>query len=346
MKVREIADFLGADIKGNGDTEISGLSSIEKATSSDLTFLSNKKYEKFLSTTRAGCIIVDAKTDISKYNKTFIICEDAYLCFAKIVRMMFGNKKETSGISEKASIDKDANIDKSCLVDDFVVIRKGASIGKNTVLMPFVYIGENVRIGSNCIIYPNVTIRENSIIGNNVIIHSGSVIGSDGFGYAKSKDGKHIKIPQIGNVVIEDDAEIGANVTIDRAALDSTIIKRGTKIDNLVQIAHNVEIGENSVIIAQSGISGSTKIGKNVILAGQSGIAGHLKIVDNVIITAQSGVGSSIRKPGVYSGSPVYEHKKWLKSSVVTPRLWDMYKKISELEKKIEELESNDDGHK
>ncbi len=338
MKVKEIADFLKAKVKGNGDIEITGLSSIEKASFSDLTFLSNKKYAKFLSTTKAGCILIGEDVDISGYNKTFIVCKDAYLCFAKVAQMLFGDMEKIAGVSNKASIDKEAFVDESCSIDDFVVIKKGAKIGKNTIIMPFVYIGENVVVGDDCLIYPSVAIRERSVIGNRVIIHAGSVVGSDGFGYAKSEEGKHIKIPQVGNVVIEDDVEIGANVTIDRAALDSTIIKSGTKIDNLVQIAHNVEIGENSIIIAQSGISGSTKIGKNVILAGQSGLAGHLSIADNVIITAKSGVSSTIRKAGVYSGAPVFEHKRWLKSSVAFTKLGDMYKKIIELEREIEEL--------
>ncbi len=338
MKVKDIALYLNADVKGDGEIEINGLSSIEKASPSDLTFLSNKKYEKFLSTTKAGCVLVGKDTDISDYDKTFIVCDDAYLCFAKIAQAMYGTKKGVGKISDKASVDNSAVIDKSCFIDDFVVIKGGCKIGKNTVIMPFVYIGENSVIGDNCIIYPSVTIRERSIIGNEVIVHSGTVIGSDGFGYAKSKNGKHIKIPQVGNVIIEDRVEIGANVAIDRAALDSTIIKSGTKIDNLVQIAHNVEIGEDSIIIAQTGISGSTKIGKNVILAGQSGIAGHLKIADNVIITAKSGVNSTIRKPGAYSGAPVFEHRKWLRSSAAFSRLGDMYKKVLELEREIEEL--------
>jgi len=338
LKVKDIAFLLKAEVAGDGEREINGLSSIEKASPSDLTFLSNKKYEKFLSTTKAGCILIGKDMDISGYDKTFIICDDAYLCFAKIAQAMYTTKKDMGKISDKASVDSSAVIDESCFIDDFVVVKSGCKIGKNTVVMPFVYIGENSVIGDNCIIYPSVTIRERVVIGNDVIVHSGTVIGSDGFGYAKSENGNHIKIPQVGNVIIEDRVEIGANVTIDRAALDSTIIKRGTKIDNLVQIAHNVEIGEDSIIIAQTGISGSTKIGKNVILAGQSGIAGHLKIADNVIITAKSGVNSTIRKPGAYSGIPIFEHKKWLRSSAAFSRLGDMYKKVLELEREIEEL--------
>ncbi len=339
MKVKELGKLLNAEIVGDDNIEIDGISSIENASESDLTFLSNKKYEKFLSLTKAGCIIIDRTVDISKYNKNFIVCEDAYLCFAKVARMLFGSKPKKPYMGQNSHIGENTKIDKTCHIDDFVFIENGVKIGKNTTIMPFVYIGENSIIGDNCLIYPSVTIRERSVIGNSVIVHAGSVIGSDGFGYASTKNGQHIKIPQIGNVVIEDDVEIGANVTIDRAALDSTIIRKGTKIDNLVQIAHNVEIGKDTIIIAQTGISGSTKVGENVILAGQTGIAGHLKVADGVIITAKSGVGSSIKKPGIYSGIPVYEHSKWLRSSVVKPKLSDMYKKIIELEKKIGELE-------
>ncbi len=339
MKVRDIASLLSADVVGNKDTQITGVGTIEKAKSDELTFVANKKYEKFLPTTNAGCIIVDSAVDIEKYkDKTFIICKDAYFCFAQVLRTLFAFKQKEPMISKNASIKESAKIDTTCRIEDFVFIDDNVTIGKNTTIMPFVYIGENTTIGENCIIYPSVTIRENSVIGNDVIIHSGSVIGSDGFGYAQTKENNHIKIPQVGNVVIEDGVEIGSNVSIDRAALDSTIIKKGAKIDNLVQIAHNVEIGENTLVIAQTGISGSTKIGKNVILAGQTGIAGHINIADGVIITAKSGVGSNVKKAGIYSGIPIYEHSKWLRNSVVVTKLGEMYKKIKELEKEIEEL--------
>ncbi len=343
MNVKQIASLLEAELVGNEDLEISNINTIEKATEGELTFLANKKYEKFLSTTRAGCIIVDETADISKYkSKTFIVCKDAYFCFAKVLQTLYGFKKKEAYISKKASVSESAYIDSTCTIEDFVFVEEDVVIGKNSTIMPFVYIGKGSKIGDNCIIYPSVTIRENSIIGNNVIIHSGTVIGSDGFGYAHTPDNEHIKIPQVGNVVIEDDVEIGSNVSIDRAALDSTIIRKGAKIDNLVQIAHNVEIGQKTIIVAQTGISGSTKIGSNVVLAGQTGIAGHITIADGVIITAKSGVGSNIKKSGVYSGIPIFEHAKWLRSSAIIPRLSDMFKKIRELEKELEELKKND----
>ena len=339
MRAGELAEAVGAEVFGNPNIEIRGISSIEKAQNDEITFISNKKYVKFLDSTKACCIIVDKNIDIAQYrDKTFLVCDDAYICFAKIMRILYNKNPKGSYISSKASISKTASISETAYISDYVFIENGAKIGSNTVLMPFVYIGENVVIGDNCLIYPNVTIRENAELGSNVIIHPGSVIGSDGFGYAKDKNGKYLKIPQVGNVIIEDDVEIGANVTIDRAVLDHTIIGKGTKIDNLVQIAHNVHIGENTVVVAQTGISGSTTIGKNVVLAGQTGIAGHINITDGVIITAKSGVGGNINKPGIYSGIPVFDHTQWLRSSVVKPRLSDMYKKIMKLEKEIEEL--------
>ncbi len=344
MRIEQIAEILGCKPIIRKDVEINNISPIEKAKENDLTFLSNPKYEKFLDTTKAGCIIASDKIDPNSYpDLNFIICDNPYLAFAKILRFLFLPKPKEPLISNNAVVSKDAKIDKTARIEDFVYIEKGAVIGRQTHVMPFVYIGEDVKIGDNCIIYPNVTIRESCIIGNNVIIHSGSVIGSDGFGYADTENGEHLKIPQIGNVVIEDDVEIGACTTIDRAALESTVIKRGTKIDNLVQIGHNVVVGENSILVSQTGISGSTKLGKNVVLAGQSGIAGHLTLTDNVIITAKSGVGRSIKKPGVYSGIPVYDHKDWLKNSVIMPKLHEMYKKIKELEKRVKELEDAND---
>jgi len=340
MKITEIAEILKCKPIIRKDVEIKSISPIEKAKENDLSFLSNPKYEKYLNTTKAGCVIVSDKVNTKQYPKlNFILCKNPYLAFAKIIRFLYLPKPPEPMVSNNVHIDPKAKIDKTARIEDFTFIGENAKIGKQTRIMPFVYVGENVTIGDNCIIYPNVTIRENCVIGNNVIIHAGSVIGSDGFGYADTETGEHLKIPQIGNVVIEDDVEIGACVTIDRAALESTIVKRGTKIDNLVQIGHNVTVGENSILVAQTGISGSTKIGKNVILAGQTGIAGHLNIADNVIITAKSGVGSNIRKAGVYSGIPVYDHKDWLKSSAVMPKLYEMYKKIKELEKRIKELE-------
>ncbi len=344
MKIEEIANILGCKAIIRKEREIENIAPIEKAKNNELTFLSNPKYEKYLPRTEAGCIIASEKIDPKKYPRlNFIICKDPYLAFAKIIRFLYLPKPPEPLISKKATIDSSAKIDSSARVEDFTFIGKNAKIGKRTRIMPFTFIGDSVEIGDDCILYPNVTIREECKIGSRVIIHSGCVIGSDGFGYAQTENGEHLKIPQIGNVVIEDDVEIGACTTIDRAALESTIIKKGTKIDNLVQIGHNVVVGENSILVSQTGISGSTKLGKNVVLAGQTGIAGHLTIADNVTITAKSGVGRSIKKAGVYSGIPVYNHMDWLKNSIVLPKLHEMYKKLKELEKRIKELENAND---
>ncbi|AHF96781.1 UDP-3-O-(3-hydroxymyristoyl) glucosamine N-acyltransferase [Desulfurella acetivorans A63] len=337
----ELSQIINGTYIGEKDIKIDGVASLMRADEYKVSFLSNKKYTKYISSTKAGCIIVDELFDISLYkDKNFIVCKNAYLGFALALTYFYKTKLEGNFKSPKATIDDSAIVSENAYIGDFSYIAKNAKIG-NSYIMPMVYVGENSIIGDNCIIYPNVTIRENVEIGNNVIIHSGSVIGSDGFGYVKD-NGRHYKIPQIGKVIIEDDVEIGSNVSIDRATLDETIIRKGSKIDNLVQIAHNVEIGENSILVSQCGISGSTKIGNNVILAGQVGIAGHLTIADNTIVTAKSGVGTNIKKSGIYSGIPVYEHSKWLKSSAIIPRLPDIYRKIQELENRLKELEKND----
>ncbi len=343
MKVSEIAELTDGIVVGNGDKEINGVSSIEHAGEGDLTFLANRKYLRFVRDSRAGCILVNCSIDTSDYpGKTFIVTKDPYLSFARVLNSMFKLPQGDGTVSERSVVSGEATLGEDVSVGDFAVIERGAVVGRRTVIMPFVYVGEDVCIGEDCILYPHVVIKPRVIMGNRVIIHAGSVIGSDGFGYAKDENGVYLKIPQIGNVIIEDDVEIGANVSIDRAALDSTVIRKGTKIDNLVQVGHNVEIGENSIVISQSGISGSTKIGRNVVLAGQSGIAGHLKITDDVIITAKSGVGTSIRKPGIYGGIPAHEHSKWLKNASVLTRLYNLYRRVAELEQIIGELKGDD----
>ncbi len=338
MKVAEIARLLNAELVGNPDVEITGVAPIESAKPSEITFLANRKYERYLDSTQAGCVIVGRDVDISNRKGTFIVCDDAYVAFARLLNSFYGYKPLRAGIASSACVDESAQIDESAHVGEFVYIGKNAKIGKRTTIMPFTYVGDDVEIGDECLIHPSVVILKGTKIGNRVMIQSGSVIGSDGFGYARTSEGKYVKIPQIGRVIIEDDVEIGANVTIDRAALNATLVKRGTKIDNLVQIAHNVEVGEDCAIVAQTGISGSSKVGNRVILAGQTGIAGHISIADDTTITAKSGVGRSVRKPGIYSGIPIYDHKKWLRVSAVVPKLDEMYKRLQALEKMVEEL--------
>ena len=281
-------------------------------------------------------VIANFKPQNIKY-QTLILTKKNYKETLYIVLKFFEEKIEKVGIEENVYMGENVKIGKNVWIGKFSYIEKNTEIGDNTKIFPNVYIGENVRIGKNVLIFPFVYIHGNCIIGNNVIIHSGAKIGTPGFGYVKI-NGEYKFIPQIGNVIIEDDVEIGANTTIDRATLGTTIIKRGTKIDNLVQIAHNVEIGENTVIAAQTGIAGSTKVGKNVIIAGQVGIVDHAIIEDNVIIAAKSGVSGNLKKNKIYSGYLAREHKKVIKSYSLFYRLPEIYKTIKELKKEIEKI--------
>ncbi len=337
IKLKEIAQLINGELYGDGEIIIRNIAPIEKAQKGDITFLSNKKYKPFLKKTKASAVILEKKEDI---DISQIVVNNPYLAYAKL--LTFFTKKEIThfGISEKATIDKSAKISEKVSIYPNVYIGKNVEIGEDCIIYPGVFIGDNTKIGKNCLIYANVSIYHDTIIGNNVIIHAGTVIGSDGFGYAKDGD-KYFKIPQIGNVIIEDDVEIGANCTIDRGAINSTIIRKGTKIDNLVQIAHNVEIGENSAIVAQVGISGSTKLGNCVVLAGQVGVAGHLKIGNRVMVGAQSGVGKDLKDNSIVSGSPAIDHKKWLRWAVSYEKLPDLIKKVNELERKFQEVYKN-----
>jgi len=260
--------------------------------------------------------------------------------FARAIEFFYPRPSFEPGISGSAAVSEKAEIGRNVSIRAFACLEDHASIGDETVISPGVFVGENSRIGRQCLIYPNVTIRENVRIGDRVIIHSGSVIGSDGFGYVLEK-GEHYKIPQVGGVIIEDDVEIGSNVSIDRATLGNTVIRKGTKIDNLVQIAHNVTIGEKSLIVSQVGIAGSTEIGSFVTLAGQVGVADHTSVDAGTIIGAQSGISGHIAK-GIYSGSPAIPHKNWLRAQALFARLPEMQKRLKELEEKIEKLEKGD----
>ncbi len=330
--LKEIVKITGGKIIGDENVKIENIAPIDKAKEGDITFLVNKKYIPYAKKTKASAIFVGKELKDIKTSQ--IVTDNPYLACAKLLTFFTKREIKHLGISDKAFVDNSTKLPENISIYPFVYIGKNVEIGENTIIYPHVFIGDNCKIGKNCIIYSNVSIYNNSFIGNNVIIHAGTVIGSDGFGYAQDGE-KHFKIPQIGNVIIEDDVEIGANCTIDRGAIEYTKIGKGTKIDNLVQIAHNVEIGENSIIIAQVGISGSTKIGKNVILAGQVGVAGHIKIGDYVKVGAQSGIAKSLKDKEIVSGSPAIDHKKWLKWAVSYEKLPELIKKVNELEKKI-----------
>ena len=309
--LKEICDYLDINCP-DVNKKITGINTLTDANENEISFLENKKYEKYLKDTKAAAVLI-RKEDANKLPQNVIplITDEPYLKLAFLTKLFVLPPFEEGGYQ----------INTTAKVHPSVVIGKGAKIGANVEIMPNSVIGPYVEIDEGSIIYPNVTIYRDSKIGKNVKIHAGSVIGSDGFGYAHTKDGRHIKIYHLGKVVIEDEVEIGANTTIDRAVFGKTIIKKGTKIDNLVQIGHNCEIGENSILVSQVGLSGSTKLGRNVIMGGQSATAGHLEIAPFTTIAARGGVTKSIKKPGVYSGFPLMPHKSWLKLQGILSRL-------------------------
>ncbi len=328
MKASEIALWIDGRLVGE-DKEVYGIEVPEKAKENQISFLFD---EQKLKETKAG-VIVSKKEFPYEKEKTFIIVNDPKEAFIIFLNKIFPEPvKKIKGISKNANIG-DANIGENVSIGDFCYISDNVKIGSDTIIYPNSFIGYGVKIGKNCIIYPNVTIYDRTEIGNNVIIHSGAVIGSDGFGYME-KDKKRIKIPQVGKVVIEDDVEIGANTTIDRATLGETVIGKGTKIDNLVQVAHNVKIGKNCVVVAQVGIAGSCSIGDNVIIAGQAGIADHITIEDDAIILAQSGVSKSVKKGSIVCGAPALEKERFFRERALISRLDEIIERIKKLENK------------
>ena len=338
ITLSDIAAFIGGEITGDGSLEIKNLAKIEEAGSGDLTFLYLSQYEKYFDTTEASAILVKPGFSKSRSDLSYIEVPDPNKAFFKLVRKFFSPVFPLEGIDETAFIHPDAQIGQNTSVGKNVVISGGCKIGNNVKIFHNTVLLEDVEIGDDCLIFQNVSIREKCKIGNRVIIHSGTVIGSDGFGFEPDKEGKFHKIPQIGDVIIGDDVELGSNVSIDRASVGSTIIKRGVKVDNLVQIAHNVYIGEDTIISAQAGISGSTKVGKNCFILGQAGLTGHIEIADNVILIAQAGVSKSINKAGTYFGSPAKELKTAYKLESHIRNLPEYSKKINELEKEIKML--------
>lgn len=334
--LKEIAEQIGGEIVGDASIEIEGVAGIEEARKGEITFISDIKHLPLLETTQASAVIVSREVKEAKV--PLIQVENPYLAFSQVMRILIPHEKPSEGIHSSAIVSKGVDLGKKVSVGAHSVIEEKARIGNNTIIYPLVYIGKGSRVGKDCIIYPQVMIKEEVEIGNRVIIHSGAVIGSDGFGYIPH-EGKQHKVPQIGKVVIEDDVEIGANVTIDRATLGKTWIKSGVKIDNLVQIAHNVVIGEDSVIVAQVGISGSTEIGKGVTLAGQAGVVGHIKIGDGAIVGGQAGVLKSVPSNTIVSGYPARPHTQAKKIEASILRLPELHKLVRKLKKRIEELE-------
>jgi UDP-3-O-[3-hydroxymyristoyl] glucosamine N-acyltransferase len=337
MNLNQIATFINGELVGDPDLEISGLAKIEEAGPGELSFLANPKYTKYLTSTKASAVLVSREqTDVPI---SHIKVDDPYLGFLLILEQFNPpNLPNFSGIHPSAIVDPDAKIGENVTIGPMVYVGKDVSIGQNTIIFPGCVLMDRVLLGSDCKLYPNVTVREECVLKNNVIIHNGTVIGSDGFGYAPTDTG-YRKIPQLGIVRIEDNCEIGSNCTIDRATLGETVIKKGCKLDNLIQIAHNVVVDENTVIAAQTGISGSTHIGKNVTIAGQVGTVGHIKIGDKSIIAAKSGVSKDVPEGEVWFGYPAQQIMRQKKVEASLRHLPEMAKRVHQLERTIIELE-------
>lgn len=339
---KKIANIINGEIEGNPDTKVSGFSKIEEGKEGTLSFIANPKYSKYLKTSKASIIIVskDFNTKEAVQN-TLIKVDNAYESFAKLLSFADKHKINKTGISKTAAIDESSHIGEDAYIGDYVVIGSNCTIEKNVKILPHCYIGDEVVIKEGTTLYPDVKIYPGCELGANCVIHAGVIIGSDGFGFAPQSNNNYHKVPQVGNVIIEDNVEIGANTCIDRATIGSTIIRKGVKLDNLIQIAHNVEVGENTVIAAQSGIAGSTKIGRDCMFGGQVGIVGHLKIGNHVRIAAQSGITSNIKDGEVVQGAPAFDFGTYQKSYVLFRKLPELYKKINKLEDQIKKLSSN-----
>ncbi len=334
-----LAQMLGGRVEGDENALVSKLCKIEEGESGGLSFLSNPKYNHYLYSTSASIVIVNEDfVAEQQVNTTLIRVKDAYGSFAQLLEVYNQYRLNKSGISSLSFIDKEATLGEEVYVGEFAVIGKQSSVGKGSKIYPQVYIGDNVTIGEVVTLFSGVKIYHDTVIGNNCIVHSGAVIGADGFGFAPLEDGTLKKIPQIGNVVIEDDVEIGANATIDRATMGSTRVMKGTKIDNLCQLGHNVVVGSSTAMAAQVGVAGSSKIGSNCFVGGQVGVAGHIKIGDRCQIGAQAGIISDVKDASTIIGSPAIDAKSYMKSYVYFRKLDKMQAKIDALAKELAEL--------
>ena len=336
----QIALIVNGKLEGDAAVAVSSFGKIEEAKEGQLTFFANPKYEEFLYTTKASVIIINEAHELKQpVAATLIRVPDAYSAFATLLtKYQEIMQQQLTGIQQPSYIAKTATVGENVFVGAFAYMGEGVSIGDNSKIYPNAFIGDNVSVGKNCVIHPGVKIYHSCIIGDNVIIHAGTVIGSDGFGFAPQADGSFKKVPQIGNVVVESNVEIGANATIDRATIGSTLIKSGAKLDNLIQIAHNVEVGHSTVIAAQAGVSGSTKIGNGVMIGGQAGIVGHIQLGDGAKVNAQSGVSKSIEAGKAVTGSPAYDYTSALRSQAAARKLPDLEKRVKELEELVKQL--------
>ena len=336
---RQIAQVINGEIIGNENVTVNSFSKIEEGKPGSISFLANPKYTHYIYNTEASIVLIDKNAILEKPVETTLIkVDNAYECIAKLLQMYEATKPKKTGIDPLAFVSTNAKIGKNCYIGAFAYVGDNVSIGDNTQIYPHTTICENTTIGKKCTFYPNVTVYHGSVIGDGVILHAGSVIGSDGFGFAPSVKG-YDKIPQIGVVTIENDVEIGANTCIDRSTMGSTYIRKGVKLDNLVQIAHNTDIGENTVMSAQVGVAGSTKVGQWCMFGGQVGLAGHIVIGNKVFLGAQSGVPGNIKDNQQLIGTPPMKQRPYFKSQAVFRRLPELYKQINDLQKQVEELQ-------
>ena len=337
FSAQQIAMLLGGKIIGDGNRKVSDVGSIESAKEGQLTFLCDAKYLPYLSSTGASVVLMtDSIAFEGNTNATLIRVENARAAMGQLLALVAkAMNPAKQGVEQPSYVSEGVAVPEDAYIGAFAYVGKNVQLGKGVQIYPHTYIGDNVRIGDNTILYSGVKIYYNCVVGNDCILHAGVVVGGDGFGFEPDAKGVNQKLPQIGNVIIEDDVEIGANTTVDRAMMGSTIIRRNAKIDNLVQVAHNVEVGESTFLCSQVGIAGSSKIGAHCILAGQVGVAGHLEIADNCVFGAQSGIPSSVRKAGMYQGSPIIDAMNWRRSVVGFKQLPDLMKKLQELEKKV-----------
>ena len=338
---KQIADFINGKVEGDANAAVNTFAKIEEGVPGALSFLSNPKYTHYIYSTKSSIVLVNNDVVLEEpVHTTLIRVDNAYECIAKLLQLYQASMPVKKGIDPLAFVSPTAKVGEDCYVGAFAYIGDNAVLGNGTQVFPHAYIGDNVKVGAKCLIKPNVTVYHGCVIGDNVTIHAGSVIGADGFGFAPNSDG-YDKIPQIGIVTIEDNVEIGANTCVDRSTMGSTIVRKGVKLDNLVQVAHNVEIGENTVMSAQVGIAGSTKIGAWCMFGGQVGIAGHSTIGDKTFLGAQSGVPGNIKGNETLIGTPPMEPKAYFKSQAIFRRLPELYKQVASLQKQLDELKKN-----
>lgn len=339
FSVEQIAGILNGEIVGDSNVSVTGLSKIEEGQPGTLSFLANPKYEEYIYSTGASVVIVNKTFEPRQEipaSCTLVKVEDAYACFAKLLEAYNQFRVKQPKIEQPSFISDSASVGENLYLGAFAYLGEDVVIGSDVKIYPGAYIGDNVKIGDGCVIYPGVKIYPDCVLGKHCVIHAGAVVGSDGFGFAPNQENEYNKVPQIGNVVLEDFVEIGANTTVDRATLGSTILRKGVKLDNLVQIAHNVEIGENTVMAAQVGVAGSTKVGKNVMMGGQVGVSGHIKIADGVKVAAQSGIPNNIKKEGdVLLGSPAIPIEDFKKSYFGFRKLPMILKRLQAIEEKL-----------